>query len=188
MDQTPEGSQPAEQQPPAVPPPPAAPATPPPAAPPTTPPPAMPPPVAGGRPGVITAVAVLQFVAAGFGILFGVLALLGGGILAGADTSQIEGVEGLDIATDAIGGLLIVLAVISLVIAAVQIYAGTQVLKLRERGRIISIVLSAISLALMALSLTQGSDASGAVLSIALNGFILWACISNKDAFSEQGV
>jgi len=127
------------------------------------PPPPPPPPGSYGRPGaarpgVITAVAVLLFVGGGFGVL-------GGLILLGA------------------GGGFTALGLVIIAISAVQIYAGVQVLALRERGRKLAIALAAISAVLQLISIGRATGSS--IIGIAIDAFIIWACVTNADRFHQ---
>src|SRR5262249_14853750 len=99
---------------------------PPPPPPPAVPPPSPPPPPSYGpsggpaRPGAVTTAAVLLFIV-------GALNVIGGLILVTATS---------------IGAFYALLGVLSLAIAAAEIYAGVQVMALKERGRILGIVLA----------------------------------------------
>ena len=118
------------------------------------------------RPSLVTAAAVLLFVGGGFGVLGGLLALFGGGWFGGV-----------------LGGAVAVFGIIVLAISALQIWAGVQILNLREAGRILGIVLSAIG-ALLALGQLGGS-AGGGVLSLAINGFVIYALITTQSYFRK---
>src|SRR5207237_10488048 len=98
------------------------------------PPPAGSGPVPGQRPGVVTAAGVLLIVAGGLALLFGLILLVGASLAA----------------------ILAVLAVIYLAIGALEIYAGIQVLHLRERGRQIGMVLAGIALVLNLVFIAKG--------------------------------
>lgn len=111
------------------------------------------------RPGVVTAAAVLLFVAGGFAILTGLLAL----------------------ALSSLAAILAVFAVLYLAVGALEIYAGVLVLQLRERGRMIGMVLAAIG-ALFALILI-GKTPFTSIISLAINGFVIWALYSNESHF-----
>jgi hypothetical protein len=128
--------------------------------------PSMPPGPAGSpaRPQMVTAAAVLLFIGGGLGILAGLLAVTGGGILGGG-----------------LGGVAIVFGLFSLAVGGLQIYAGVQVLALKEQGRIIAIVLAAIGLALSLLQI--GASPGGAIIGLAINGFIIYALVTNASAF-----
>lgn len=124
---------------------------------------------AGGavRPGIVTAAAVLLFVGAGFGVIVGLLLVAGGNVLGGS-----------------IGGAATLIGIVFLVLAGLQIYAGVLILQLREVGRIIGIVLAAIGV-LGALGQLGGNAGSG-VVSLAINGFILYALLTTAAYFKKR--
>lgn len=125
-------------------------------------------PAGGARPGVITAVAVLMFVGGGLSVLAGLLAVGGGGMLGDAFGG---------------GGTLAVFGILVLAVGAVQIYAGVQILGLRERGRILGIVIAGLS---ALLTLPQLGDAAGsAIISLAIDAFIIWALVTNAEVFQK---
>jgi hypothetical protein len=130
--------------------------------------PGMPPGPAGSpaRPQMVTAAAVLLFIGGGLGILGGLLAVAGGGILGGS-----------------LGGLAVVLGLIWLAVGGLETYAGVQVLALQEQGRIIGIVLVALG---ALLSLAQiGPSPGSAIIGLAINGFILYALVTNASSFQR---
>ncbi len=134
------------------------------------PPPAFPPtPQPQGRPerpGMVTAAAVLLFIGGALGILAGLVAVTGGGLLGGG-----------------LGGLAVVLGIAMLAVGGLEIYAGVQVLALKEQGRVIALVLAAIG-ALLALA-QIGASPGSAILGLAINGFIIYALVTNAGAFQR---
>lgn len=116
------------------------------------------------RPQMVTAAAVLLFIGGGLGLLAGLLAVTGGGILGGS-----------------LGGLAIVLGLISLAVGGLEIYAGVQVLALKEQGRMLGLALAGIG---ALLSLVQiGASPGSSIIGIAINGFIIYALVTNASAF-----
>jgi hypothetical protein len=111
------------------------------------------------RPGVLTAAAVLLIIGGALGILFSLLLF---GVADGR-------------------ALLVVLAVIALVISVLQVWAGTQVLSLREIGRKVGIVLAAIGAVNSLLSI--GESPATSIITIAINAFIIWALVQHKEYF-----
>ena len=84
----------------------------------------------------------------------------------------------------AAGILLIVgggLAILFLGIGALELYAGIQVLALKEIGRTIGIVLAAISGVLSLISIAKTPSTS--IVQIAIDAFIIWALTQNAAAF-----
>ena len=136
-------------------------ANPPPPPPPSAPlPPSYGPSGAGTRPGVVTAAAVLLFIAGGF-------ALLGALILFTASS---------------VAAFLILVAIVLAAVGAIEIYAGMQVLNLKERGRILGIVLASIALVLQLLSI--GRTTGSSIVGICIDAFIIWALVSNAQHFT----
>lgn len=116
------------------------------------------------RPGIVTAAAVLLFVGGGLGALGGLLAVTGGGFLGGA-----------------FGGIAIVLGLVMLAVGALEIYAGVQVLALKEQGRVIGLALAAIGALLSLLQL--GAAPGSAIVGLAINGFVIYALVTTASAF-----
>jgi hypothetical protein len=110
------------------------------------------------RPAIVTVAAVLIFIVGGLNALAGLILVT------------------------ASGGLAISLGLLSLAVAAAEIYAGTQVLALREQGRILAIVLAGIGLAFQVLSIGR---ASASILGILIHGSIIWILVSNRLAFTR---
>ena len=133
---------------------------PPPPPPPGYGPPAYGPSGAGSRPGVVTAAAVLLFIVGG-------LNAIGGLIL---------------ITAASIGAFLVLIGILSLGIAAAEIYAGAQVMALKERGRIIGTILAVVGLVFQLLAIAKAPGSS--ILGICIQGFIIWALVSNAQYFT----
>lgn len=128
--------------------------------------PAPPPPgAARARPGVVTAAAVLLIVAGALSVITGLLLLGGAGTVAGTGVS----------------GLFLIVGIISLAVGALEIYAGVQVLGLREIGRKIGVVIAAIGALFSLLSI--GRAPASAVIGIAIDAFIIWALTTNAELF-----
>jgi len=132
------------------------------------PPPDVPPPpdrAPPARPGAVTAAAVLLLVGGGLSILTGILLLSGAGVAAGRG----------------VGSLFVVVGLVTLVVGAMEVYAGIRVLDLREAGRMLGIVLAAFAgfLNLLALGRARG----GSVIGLAVDAFILYALITNAQYF-----
>jgi hypothetical protein len=130
--------------------------------PPTTPPgpPPPPPPPSGypggatSRPQNVTTGAVLLFVIGGIGVIYSLLGFLAVGQISGL----VEGIEGADTFLAVLTGVFVLL----LILGALQIAAGTRVLKLSRGGRILGMVATAISLLLWLLVLISGLSQGGA--------------------------
>lgn len=124
-----------------------------------------PPPPAGSRPGpvrpgIVTAAAVLFFVGGGLQVLFGLFVLLASSIAA----------------------FFLIVAVVLLALGGLEIYVGTQILALRERGRSFGIVLAAIS-GFFNLLLLFKRPVSG-IIGLAIDVFIIYALTSARDSFT----
>ncbi|HEY3209459.1 MAG TPA: hypothetical protein VGL18_06640 [Actinomycetota bacterium] len=131
------------------------------------PPPVPPPPgqAPGERPGVVTAAAVLLIIGGVLGILVGILLLSGAGAARGRGA----------------GGLFTFVGLVSMAVGAVQTFAGVQVLNLREIGRTLGIAIAAVSAVFSLLSVGR---APGAILTILIDLFIIYALTQNKQYFT----
>lgn len=117
-------------------------------------------PTPGARPGVVTAAGILLIVAGAFAILGGLLSF---------------GVASL-------AGYFVILAVILLAIGALEIYAGIQILGLKERGRMIGLVVAAIGAVFSLIFLISAGDFTQ-LISLALDAFVIWALWTNAQYF-----
>jgi len=128
-------------------------------------PPGTDPSVAPRRPGVITTAGVLLLVSAGFSLL-GALILLSSGAR--------PTLNGLGSARS--------FAAVLVIIGGLHLTAGVLVLARSNRGRILAIVLASFGV-LGALS--QFGSSTGFV-SLAINGFVVYALATNGDAFRRR--
>jgi hypothetical protein len=69
----------------------------------------------------------------------------------------------------------------TIIVAAITIWAGVQVLQLREQGRMLGLILAGIGAVFALLALLRGTPVS--VINLALNGFILYALVTSAPAF-----
>ena len=118
-------------------------------------------PVRGQRPGTVTTVGVLLIIAGAFAVLAGLLSF---------------GLSGLS-------GIFTVLGIIYLPVGALEIFAGVQVLSLKEIGRVIGIVMAAIGAVISLIYIAKGAATS--VVSILLDAFIIYTLYSNKQYFTS---
>jgi len=123
-------------------------------------------PGSAARPSVVTTVAVLLFIRGGLSILGGIIAITGGSFLAGFGGT----------------GTLVVIGLIAIIIGAVEIWAGTGVLKLQEQARMVALAVVGIDAVLTIIYLIQG--ASGGIIGLGLDAFVIWALVQNKELFS----
>jgi hypothetical protein len=112
------------------------------------------------KPPLITAAAVLLFVVGALNILSGVLVLTAG-----------------------LGALELLFALLGIAVGGAALYAGSQVLALREQGRVMGMAIAAVGLAFGLVYLIQGFTA--AILGLLLNGFIVYALTQTRTAFSR---
>jgi hypothetical protein len=114
---------------------------------------------------LVTAAGVLLIVAGALGVLGGFFLLAGAGVAAGAG----------------VGGLFLIIGISILVIGALEIYAGIQVLGLHERGRVVGIVLAAVGalFSLLSIARTPGSS----IIGLAIDVFIIYALVSKQSEF-----
>jgi hypothetical protein len=122
-----------------------------------TPPPSTP----SQRPTPVTVAAVLLFVAGGLGILGGLLAFG---------------------AISLLGGFVAVLAIVNIAIGAAAIYAGIQIMALREQGRVIGLALGAIG-ALFALIYLIVYQNFFQIIPLLLYGFVVYTLYTNRQYF-----
>jgi low temperature requirement protein LtrA len=123
-------------------------------------------PSSAARPSVVTTVAVLLFIRGGLSIIGGIIAITGGGFLAGFGGT----------------GTLVVIGLIAIIIGAVEIWAGTGVLKLQEQARMVAVAVVGIDAVLTIIYLIQG--ASGGIIGLGLDAFVIWALVQNKELFT----
>ena len=108
------------------------------------------------RPPVVQTAAILLFVAGGLNVLSALLVF-------------------------SIGAAGAVFGFIGLVVGAAAIYAGMQILQLREQGRVIGTVVAGIGAILSLIYIVQGNVFS--IIGLLLYGFILYALITSQSAF-----
>jgi hypothetical protein len=138
--------------------------------------PGMPQPVPAAKSGAVTAVAIMNFVFGALWLVCGLMVTLGGGIFA-AFMPQIMEQAGKDpnmteeqrqqleqfgkIGGGAVGGIIMVIGIAMMLIGPTAIAAGIGVLKRRNWGRILTIVLGILAGLLALLSLSQLEFCSG---------------------------
>ena len=147
----------------------------------------------GARPGGVTAAAVILIVVGALGVIFGLIAAVGGGVVA----ANLSG---------GLGGAAIVIALLVLAFAIVEIIAGVKILGLNDTWRVVGIVVAAVALAFTVIGLFgafAGSSVidpvSGAQLDtgpqvgsiimnlifIALYVFVIMQLVKNKASFGR---
>jgi high-affinity Fe2+/Pb2+ permease len=80
-----------------------------------------------------------------------------------------------------VSGSAVFYVLLTLAVAAITIWAGLQVLQLREQGRVLGIILAGIGAVFALLALFRGTPIS--VVNLALDGFILYALVTSAPAF-----
>jgi hypothetical protein len=118
-------------------------------------------PVRGQRPGTVTTVGVLLIIAGGFALLAGLLSFSLSGL----------------------AGIFVVLGIIYIPVGALEIYAGIQVLNLKEIGRVLGMVMASIAAVISIIYIAKGTATS--IISILLDAFIIYTLYSNKQYFTE---
>jgi hypothetical protein len=116
------------------------------------------------RPGIVTAAAVLLLVSGGLAVLGSLL------ILSSGDRTALPGMG-----ADAVHTL----GAIALVIGGVEVLAGILVLRLVPAGRVLGIILA--GLGVLGALRTLGSPQS--MITLAVDGFVIYALVSTGDAF-----
>jgi hypothetical protein len=120
------------------------------------------------RPRVVTTAAVVLLVSA---LFYGLgVALLK---MAGSSGNKLAGVQLSSSAS----------AVLFLALGALQALAGIMVLALRPAGRSLGIVLASVGIVLALLG--AASDAVNTLLSLALNGFVIYALATSRSSFAR---
>jgi high-affinity Fe2+/Pb2+ permease len=80
-----------------------------------------------------------------------------------------------------VSGSAVFYVLLTIAVAAITIWAGVQVLQLREQGRMLGLILAGIGAVFALLALFQGTPVS--VVNLALNGFIIYALVTSAPAF-----
>jgi hypothetical protein len=116
-------------------------------------------PVRGQRPGTVTTVGVLLIISGGLGILLGLLSL---------------GLSG-------VSGLFTLIGIIFIPVGALEIYAGVQVLNLKEIGRQLGMIMAGISIVLRLIFIVKSPTS---IIGLLLDAFIIYTLYSNKEYFT----
>ncbi|HEX2025926.1 MAG TPA: hypothetical protein VHH92_05985 [Actinomycetota bacterium] len=111
------------------------------------------------RPPLVTAAAVVLFVAGGLNLIGALLLFSAAGL----------------------GGIVIVLALLSLVIGAASIYAGVQIMQLREQGRTLGLGIAGVGAILALLAVIQGTVLQ--IIALLLYAFVIYALVTQASAF-----
>lgn len=139
--------------------------------------------------GAVTAVAIVNFIFGGLAAICGAVMLVGGGAIAnaimGAGNDPNLNMEGAGVAAGALGGFVMVIALIVLLVAALYIFAGVGVIKRRQYGRILCFVLAGLHILSLVLNLAQGNIN---ILSILISGgyiALVFAVLLNRQYAAE---
>jgi hypothetical protein len=116
---------------------------------------------------MVTAAGVLLIIAGALGILGGLLLLGGVGVAAGKG----------------VGAVFALLGVVLIAVGAIELYAGIQVMALKEIGRKIGIVVAGIAALFNLLSI--GRTPAGSIIGLAIDIFIIYALVNNAQYFSQ---
>ena len=150
-------------------------------------------PAGSGRPGMVTAAAVLAFIWGGLGILFGLIAFAAGSVLSAASSAVCDSTS-LDrdtaAACDTVGGagtFLVIVTIGTIVVAALMIWGGVVALN-GKNGQIL-VIACAIYAALAILSIIASSfgftSLLGFVIPVLIVVFLLNA--QSKAWFKAKG-
>lgn len=118
------------------------------------------------RPAMVTAAAIILFVVGGLYALLGILVIAGGSALGGDS-----------------GGAAVLFGFLYAAIGAVAIYAGVQILGLRDRGRVIGLVVGGVGALLALISLFTGVIL--AIIFLAAFGFVIYVLVTHVRYFSK---
>jgi hypothetical protein len=116
--------------------------------------------VRGQRPGAVTAVGVLLIIGGALGILLGLLSFT----------------------LAAITGFFTLLGILFLPIGALEIYAGIQVLNLKEIGRVLGMIAAGAGIVVRLIYVVKSPTA---IVLLLVDAFIIYTLYSNKQYFSE---
>ena len=120
------------------------------------------PPPGSAKPPLVQAAGITLIVVGGLSAIFSLYALIAAGSIG-------------------LGGLALPYVLIALALAGLSIYAGMQILKLRDQGRILGLVAAGIGGLFSLLSLLQGQVFS--ILFVAAYGFVIYALITGAASF-----
>jgi hypothetical protein len=121
----------------------------------------------------VKVISVLYYIGAVFGILLGLLFLVGAGAM-GALASQIPLIGALG------AGLFIIGAIILLAFGILGIFIGRGLWKAKNWARIVSIIFACLGIILAIVSIISGSIATN-LISLIINGFIGWYLLFNSE-------
>ncbi len=124
----------------------------------------------------VKVISILYYIGTAFGVLFGLLFIFGGSI-AGAIISQLE--TGLGISAALLGGLLIVLGIITLAFAVLSFFIARGLWKAQNWARILAGIFAILGALSSLASLIQGNF--GSVVFLAIEGFIAYYLFMNED-------
>ena len=119
------------------------------------------------RPGIVTAAAVLLILAAILGLLGGLVILTGVGLAAGTN----------------VGGIFVAVGVFVLAVSVLQLYAGVQILGLKERGRMLGIILASLGALLQLASVSRNTVP--AIILILVYLFVIYVLVQNRQYFTD---
>lgn len=146
-----------------------------------------------GRSGIVTAVAIVNYIVGALNLACGAIAVCGGGVLAGVmgsdavkqaqndpnlDAKSREAIQALGTVG---GGVLIVIGVIAMIMAVPLIIGGYGVQRRQAWGRILTIILGGI-MVLLALFALVNMNIPNFILNGAYAGFVLAVMLNPKFA------
>jgi len=128
------------------------------------------------RPTGVTVIAVLAFVGTAFLVIFGILAFLGGAFIGAMIGSGVQA-QGSGAAGAGLGAFIgAIIGVIFLVMAAVYLICGIGLWKLKEWGRMLTIVITAIGMVLALFNLLHFHPITMffILVRLGIGGLIIW--------------
>ena len=131
--------------------------------------------------GMVTAVGVVNFLLGGLNALCGGVLIMGGGLAAGAGAASAAGGEPeAAAAATIVGGLIIVIGVVVLILSLPMIIAGVGIVKRRQWGRVLTLILRGILGVLGLLSLASAQP--GGLVQLAYCMFVFVVLLNAKYA------
>lgn len=109
------------------------------------------------------------------GALFGLLIAAAGGLMGGLAPGDLPGLEDVPGLADALGGFVVIVGVIVVVYSLVYLFGGVGVLRGRDWGRVMGIVVAVISGLVWFGILASPSDQANTQSSVVVSAILLLA-------------
>lgn len=121
-------------------------------------------------------IAILGYIGAAFGVLLGILVMIGGGMI--GTLLPMMGLEGL-IGGALVGGLMIFAGIVAIGLGVFEFFVARGLWKHKNWARIVTVVFAGIGVVMNLVSII-GSPV-GAIFGLIINGGIFYLLALNKD-------